>query len=115
MILPTLLALVSAGFMFIVSFGLLALVQPGPPVGTVLICAAAGVAAAMTGFLYRRHWAPAGLAAGSVPAAYFLLVFVTLIRREQPDFWPLVDAALALAVALLAARLGGKTSAARLA
>jgi hypothetical protein len=50
-----------------------------------------------------------------VPAAYFLLVFVTLFRREQPDFWPLVDAALALAVALLAARLGGKTSAARLA
>jgi multisubunit Na+/H+ antiporter MnhB subunit len=113
MIVPALVGLGSAGLLFIVSFGVLALVQPAPPAGTLLICAGAGIAAAATSYLYRRHWLAAGIAAGTVAAAYFVLVFITLVRREQPDVWPLIDALLVLVVALLAARLSAKTGSAR--
>lgn len=113
MLLPALVALGSAGILFVVSFGLLVLGEPPVPIATLLICAGTGVAAGATAYLYRPHWLVAGIGAGAVSGTYFLLVFVTLLRREQVDFWPLVDATIALAAGLLAARLGSKVAATR--
>jgi hypothetical protein len=107
MLLPIILALSCSAFCFALTFALIVL-SNATAAGAVLIFCAGAAAAAALAMLSSDRWLLMGAAAGGIFVAYLLTVFVSLAMRAELSLWPLAEAALALASAVLAAHLVGR-------